>query len=38
MLAMDGLWLNELLQTTGFDPAVRDRLRAEMLALAESAV
>jgi AcrR family transcriptional regulator len=38
MLAMDGLWLNELLQTSAVDPEHRDRLRRELMALAESAV
>ncbi|MBL9126814.1 MAG: TetR family transcriptional regulator [Verrucomicrobiales bacterium] len=38
MLAMDGLWLTELLGTSKLDPAVRKALMDEMLAFAESAV
>lgn len=38
MLALDGLWLTELLQTAAFGPELRDPLRRELLALAESSV
>lgn len=37
MLAMDGLWLNELLQTFPESEGVREALLAEMLRLAETA-
>lgn len=38
MLALDGLWLNELLGTACFGPALRDRLKEEILVLAGEAV
>lgn len=36
MLAMDGLWLNELLHTSAFGPEMKEQLMAEMLALADT--
>lgn len=38
MLAVDGLWLSELLGTATYEPGVRKALMEEMLAFAESAV
>ena len=38
MLALDGLWLGELLQTSPVPPAERAALQRELLALADSAV
>ena len=38
LLALDGLWLNELLQTSGFGPETKAALLQEMLAFAETAV
>lgn len=38
MLAMDGLWLNEVLQTAAFRPEMKQALMEEMLAFAETAV
>ena len=38
MLAMDGLWMNELLQTSPFDAATKEPLMQELFALADAAV
>ncbi|MBL9137966.1 MAG: TetR/AcrR family transcriptional regulator [Verrucomicrobiales bacterium] len=38
MLAMDGLWLNELLRTSAFDRGVKAELMEEMLSMAGSIV
>ncbi len=38
MLALDGLWLNELLGTAAFGPETKKPLMEEMLSFAESAV
>jgi AcrR family transcriptional regulator len=38
MLAIDGLWLNELLHTAPFGPELRDGLMAEFFSLADSAL
>ncbi len=38
MLAVDGLWFNELLNISAFGPEMKDALREELLRFAESAV
>lgn len=38
LLALDGLWLNELLRTSGFGSEMKTALMEEMLAFAETAV
>jgi len=38
LLALDGLWLNELLQTSGFGSEIKSALLQEMLGFAETAV
>ncbi|MGE3309145.1 MAG: TetR/AcrR family transcriptional regulator [Limisphaerales bacterium] len=38
MLAVDGLWFNELLNTSAFSPEMKEALRGELFRFAESAL